>query len=73
MTVRELIRKLKEFDEDLPVRMAYPSGDYWRTTIAGSILGVESCKVEWSEYHSKFTVPEEGKDPENGEETVVLL
>jgi len=74
MTVNELIRKLEEFDGDLPVRMAYPAGDYWRSTIAGSIDGVESCKVEWSDYHSSFTVPKEGKeDPEDGEESVILI
>jgi len=74
MTVKELIRKLEEFDGDLPVRMAYPSGDYWRSVIAGSIDGVESCKVEYSEYHRNMTVPKEGKeDPEDGEETVILI
>ena len=74
MTVGELKRKLENLDDDLPVRMAFPSGDYWRTVIAGTIDAVEICQVEWSKYHNNFTLPKEGKEPEEGgEESVVLI
>ena len=74
MTVKEIRERLEGMDEDLQVLMAYPSGDYWRTVIAGKIDTVETCRVEWSQYHGKFVLPKEGKDePEDGEEVVVLI
>jgi hypothetical protein len=74
MKVYQLIMKLEEHDGDADVFMAYPSGDYWRTIIAGKIDTVESCQVKWSDYHSKFVLPKEGKDPEeDGKEAVVLI
>lgn len=74
MTVRELKEKLEGLDDNLEVLMAYPSGDYWRTIIAETICTVETCQVEWSDYHSRFVLPKEGKEPEeDGKESVVLI
>lgn len=74
MTVGEMRERLEGLDDGLKVLMAYPSGDYWRTIIAGTIDTVETCQVEWSAYHGKFVLPKEGKEPEeSGEEVVVLI
>lgn len=41
MKVKELIAALQRFDEDVEVRMALPTGDYWRHVKAEEIDLVE--------------------------------
>lgn len=51
MTVGELIEHLKEFDESLPVHIAYNYGDYWKTRVTPKAKRVEESSVVYSEYH----------------------
>lgn len=57
MKVRELIEMLSKVDQDLHVYYEYPSGDYWRTKIAGEVNSLDAeGAVEWSSYHDRFRV-----------------
>ena len=71
MTVKELIEALKHCDEDQEVKFAYPSGDYWRTVIAGDINSIEDGLVVYSNYHQKMTVVD--AEDEVGPHEVILL
>lgn len=51
MTVKELIEKLSEFDEDSEVGFSYKFGDYWNTTVVATAAYVEEHQTRWSEYH----------------------
>lgn len=53
MTVAELIAELQSFNDDMEVKFAYPSGDYWHTTVCDVITSVDIAGVEYSEYHRK--------------------
>lgn len=66
MTVGELKAYLDEFPDSQKVGFAYPSGDYWKTELIGSILGVEYAFVKFSGYHQKHQlvkdITEEAED-----------
>lgn len=66
-TVRELIEQLENCDPDLPVFFAYPAGDYWKNTLAGSVENLEEKQITWSEYHRTFKVPSEDRDMDDEE------
>jgi hypothetical protein len=70
MTVQELIHELQDFDPEMEVMFAYPSGDYWRTTLASepSPRGISEGEVVYSDYHRTNKVSEDGEG-----ETVVLI
>lgn len=69
MTVGELRQYLEEFPDSAKVVFLYPSGDFWRTALAGTINYAEYANVEYSEYHKQYQV---AKDDEEGEEVLVL-
>ena len=76
MTVKELKDLLSEYSDDLDVHFAFPSGDYWKTTLARPITSGELLPVQWSEYHREFSLPRnlDEIDPSpNGEGEVVVL
>lgn len=64
MKVKELVEILQKFDPEHEVYFQYPSGDYWRHVLAGSVDNVEIGGIEWSEYHRQFKVLE--PDPGGG-------
>ena len=51
MTVRELINKLEDFEDDVEVHFTYNYGDYWHTTVAPPVREVDFGEVRHSEYH----------------------
>jgi hypothetical protein len=59
MTVKELRAALKNFEDDLEVHVAYPSGDYWRTTVTTSPEEADYGYVYHSSYHNRDQVEEE--------------
>lgn len=67
MKVSELIDLLKDFDADAEVHIAYPSGDYWRTTLASEVISVSDGIVQYSSYHDDYKLVE--YYDEDGEET----
>lgn len=73
MTVNELIEKLQAFKTcglgNEQVMYAYPSGDYWRNTIAGEVDVVRSSLVKHSTYHEKFVVVTTLEDDDETVET----
>lgn len=72
MTVAELIEELQEFDPEMPVHFAYPSGDYWKTTLTKPVSVVEIGTVEWSDYHRENRLIEDGEE-ELGENSVIVI
>ena len=58
ITVAELIAQLQELDPQASVVIAYPSGDYWRTTLARAVRNgqVADGLVKWSGYHDGWQV-----------------
>lgn len=71
MTVRELIEQLGDFPDEMEVRFAYQSGDYWRTVVTANVREVSEGKVEYSEYHRMDAlVKEDDKDVDDDSEAV---
>jgi hypothetical protein len=75
MKVKELIEHLQDEDPEQEVMLAYPAGDYWRSTVANSVLSVEELPLEWSDYHEKYQLPRdlEAREVEGCKNFVVLL
>ena len=75
MTVRELIEALKCYSDDKEVMFSYPSGDYWGTTLAGSVDIVDIADVKYSDYHGTHKVVENNgeEDDDNETQEVILI
>ncbi len=76
MTVLELIQELQQIrvenGDDVEVKFAYPSGDYWKTVVCTQIDSVQMLAVKHSEYHDMdrlmeeeelIDLEDEGKEP----------
>ena len=59
MTVKELMKTLEGFDEDMEVGFKHPSHDYWRTQLISTVDDVEEGYAKYSEYHSQLAVATE--------------
>lgn len=76
MTVKELKQELSFFKDDQEVFFAYPSGDYWGTTLAGKVEDVEERLIAFSEYHRKHKLVDEDYEDRHEEvevKEVVIL
>jgi hypothetical protein len=75
MTVEELIKLLRHFDDQDQVHITYPSGDYWHTQLAPKVTEVDNCHVQYSSYHSMDKVSEldEGEVDEDGKTSVRVV
>lgn len=64
ITVAELIAQLQELDPQASVVIAYPSGDYWRTTLARAVRSdqVNDGLVEWRSYHDSWAISTDKPD-----------
>jgi len=62
ITVGQLKQMLDNEDDNMEVYFAYPFGDYWSNTVAGSITDVRVEPVAWSEYHAMYKLITDGKD-----------
>jgi hypothetical protein len=71
MTVAQLIEILQEMNQDDEVAFGYPSGDYWRTTIAKQITSVEEAATIYSEYHGANKVDEEDAEYDDDDKLVI--
>lgn len=73
ITVKELKAALEGFDENMPVVLARPSHDYWRSITAGSFdeNEIEVVTLSWSDYHNTWKVPKD--EPEEEAEVVEAL
>ncbi len=63
MTVDDLRTILADFPGDTKVAFAYPSGDYWRTTLVGRIKSVEDGVATYSAYHQAFKLEDDPTVP----------
>jgi len=71
MTAKELKEFLNQFPDDTKVVFSYPSGDHWRTQLAGEIQESTWRKVKYTEYHRCFEVTDP-EDTDNLEMVLVL-
>lgn len=70
MTVGKLKEYLEEFPDDMPVVFSYPSRDYWKTELVGSITCAEYANVKYTDYHQCFQVD---KNEDSEEQEVLVL
>jgi hypothetical protein len=73
MTVKELREILAHFDDDAPVHIAYPSGDYWKTTIAPEAVVVEEEEVRYTTYHETWELVDRREDSGDDNKNVVVI
>lgn len=75
MTVGELREALNGYDENTPVMVPYPSGDYWHTQLAGNVSGfrINEGLVQWSEYHREWKIIEADEEDDKDEESQAVL
>ena len=76
MKVKELIEALSHCDDDDDVHIAYPAGDYWRTTLAPAVARVTEGEIEHSGYHRCDKLITEDRDRESDDpptRSVVVL
>lgn len=72
MTVKELIDRLECFDPESEVHFAYPSNDYWGTTLSRQVDSVELAKVKYSEYHRTSKVIDYDYEDDDARDVVIL-
>lgn len=71
MTVGELRKLLSGVEDDVLVGFEVPAGDYWRSTLLGTIRKAEHGIVKYSEYHRRYTILDaEREDKEEFPETL---
>ena len=70
LTTGELISLLAQFDENTPVLVSYPYGDYWHNTAADEISEseVELREVCYSNYYRTYVVRKDDEDDEDDED-----
>jgi len=74
MTKGELFELLVDFDDDMEIGFAYPSGDYWRTTIVKNISEVSEEYVKFSSYHEEYVLPkEDAEDSQEDTKAMIVL
>lgn len=61
-----MIEALQQFDPNDEVIFAYPSGDYWQTTVAAEIDYVEHQRVVRSSYHDTWKVVDDDHEDDGG-------
>lgn len=61
MKVGELKKLLGVFDDNYEVCLAYPSGDYWGTTLAREVTDACTETVTFSSYHNTNKLVDEEK------------
>lgn len=59
MKVRDLIRELEAFDDEVEVHFSYSYGDHWRSVVAPKCNNVDLGAVIYSQYHSMSVVIDE--------------
>ena len=69
MTINELILELLDVQAtgggELPVRFAYPSRDFWHTTLAENVTSVDAGTTQYSAYHEKESVVDNSDAPDD--------
>lgn len=75
MKVAKLKAELSALNDNDEVFMAFPSGDYWGTTIVRKVDDVSMEKVAWSDYHNchKLIDPEKEDNYEADELKEVII
>ena len=76
MTKKELLLALRHVGDDDVIHFAYPSGDYWCTTLVLPVGSVNSqTEIEPSAYHRTLKLAEDADTSEEylGTEAVVLF
>lgn len=74
MTVKELIKNLKQFDENEEVMVSYELGDYWDTTAIKDIVGAEPALTKWSDNLRTFKLTDNiDKEYDEWKEVIVLI
>jgi hypothetical protein len=68
MTKGELVELLVDFDDDMQIGFAFPSGDYWKTTIVRTINEVYEAEIKYSDYHEENTLV--NRDEETDDENI---
>lgn len=73
MKVRDLIRELEAFDDEVEVHFSYSYGDHWRSVVALKCNKVDLGMVVYSEYHlMPLVVDEEDTRFKDAKEVVVI-
>lgn len=72
-TVGELRDELDRWPDDMPLRIIYPSNDYWGTDKAGEVHFVDRVTVKHSDYHSMDVVTDSDKAEDEDVETKDVL
>ena len=73
MTVKELIEELSYQNPDAKVVFSYPSGDYWKTDLAGEVITVEEGDVTHSDYHDHLKIADSDDEMDNNVSVAVVL
>jgi hypothetical protein len=73
MLVRELIKELKQYDQDLPVHFSYPYGDHWNTTVVPEINDISEDQVKYSSYYNNTVLPRDNEDDKDDSFIDVLI
>jgi hypothetical protein len=78
MTKKELLLALRHVGDDDVIHFAYPSGDFWRTTLVTPVTSVEAqTEIEPSAYHRTLRLAADRDMSEDeeylGTEAVVLF
>jgi hypothetical protein len=56
MKIKDLIKQLQDYPEDMEVAIEQPAHDYWHNTRATKIRSLSEEQCPWSEYHRSYIV-----------------
>lgn len=56
MKVKDLIKQLQDYPEDMEVAIEQPAHDYWRRTRAIKVRSLSEEQCPWSEYYQSYVV-----------------
>lgn len=72
MLVSELISILSLMDQNMEVKVSYPSNDYWKTDLASDVNNVNEVEVVYSDYHNSYKIPSADKDITDSKTVVII-
>lgn len=71
LTVRELREMLAEYEDDMIVRVAQPTGNYWNMVAAAPVRDLEEGDVKFSTYLNQDEVIRDDESNDDGDSNEV--
>lgn len=72
MKVKDLIRQLESYPEDMEVAIEQPAHDYWHNTRTTKVSSISEEKCPYSDYHRSYIMSRDNDDDSKTRDYIVL-